>query len=159
MSVAFPQARVAWCKLMSTVAMCFASVFSRYRVSAKNINPYGYGFQVFRINAKRVSAQVVYGQPVRDWPYKPLIGKPMRANQFAVNPEMTIGAIHLLGSRPEPARIGLVDLGPKPASRVVSPSVGIACGSKPFVMHKAITLGVCFSLATIYCACFHAVII
>lgn len=97
---------------MAVDAMRLRCVPSGEGVPSQEVLSAGYRLKMVRPNARAVAAEVIQLQPSRDIAYKPEVGDAVGAPPSAGDAELSV-APRIDRPDPQPARLGLVDLGPK----------------------------------------------
>lgn len=70
--------RVLWCEFVAMSAMGFASVDADEALTTRQVLLGGDGFEMCRLDAAAIAAQVVEREPIRDRPHKHLIRNAVR---------------------------------------------------------------------------------
>lgn len=107
---------VLWRERMSMLAMRFLGVLSRKRFAAQQVLAARNWFQMTRVKARSVAAQVVNLQPVWDWAAQHLVHQTVRLNTLAI---VLYPRVMSSGVGKCPAFVRLTDTAHKPNDSVV----------------------------------------
>ena len=113
---------VCWCVLVALWAMSLPPVKafgSRSEDATSHIFCVSHWFKMVRVNARRIATQVVEFEALRYSPLDKPVRDPVCQLVFAAPRNCPVAAL-VTASRPNPTRIGLIDLHPKSRNRIAS---------------------------------------
>ena len=84
---------------------------SSHTITAKDVLPKGHRLHVSRIHTGRDAAEVVDREPFRDRADQGLVDRAMQERRLAVDIGERVAAACLSSTWPDPAAVGLIDLG------------------------------------------------